>query len=202
MKLMQLSDRDILNQIESPTMSMETLDIIGEAIHQQAHHRKLPYLVRRVYAQRRRLAQAADYVLNLEGVTAVAVFGLNEEKIHISARSKDIRVNIGAVMSEAFGDIGSAGGHSNGRCRADSPRRFHRRKGPNDAAPARRRGRNAQDLFENWRGAGRITDVPLVCLRPRIAAFHHYVALHGICARSVYFTMLATSSAMCAVSQS
>jgi len=46
-------------------------------------------------------------------VTAVAVFGTNDEKIHVSARSKDIRVNIGAVMSQAFSDIGSAGGHAN-----------------------------------------------------------------------------------------
>jgi nanoRNase/pAp phosphatase (c-di-AMP/oligoRNAs hydrolase) len=113
MKLMQLSDRDILNQIESPTMSMETLDIIGEAIHNK--HITGSYLISCVGFMHNvdALAQAADYVLNLEGVTAVAVFGLNEEKIHISARSKDIRVNIGAVMSEAFGDIGSAGGHSN-----------------------------------------------------------------------------------------
>ena len=113
MKLMQLSDRDILNQIESPTMSMETLDIIGEAIHNKRITGS--YLLSCVGFMHNvdALAQAADYVLNLEGVTAVAVFGLDEEKIYISARSKDIRVNIGAIMSQAFGDIGSAGGHSN-----------------------------------------------------------------------------------------
>lgn len=112
-KLMQLSDREILNQIESPTMSMETLDIIGEAIHNK--HITGSYLVSSVGFIHNvdALAQAADYLLNLEGVTAVAVFGMNEEKIHISARSKDIRVNIGVVMSQAFGDIGSAGGHAN-----------------------------------------------------------------------------------------
>ena len=38
---------------------------------------------------------------------------MNDEKIHLSARSKDVRVNIGEVMNQAFGDIGSAGGHSN-----------------------------------------------------------------------------------------
>jgi nanoRNase/pAp phosphatase (c-di-AMP/oligoRNAs hydrolase) len=112
-KLMQLSDREILFQIESPTMSTETLDIIGEAIH----NKKISgsYLISSVGFIHNidALAQAADYLLNLEGVTAVAVFGMNEEKIHISARSKDIRVNIGAVMSQAFSDIGSAGGHSN-----------------------------------------------------------------------------------------
>jgi len=112
-KLMQLSDRDILNQIEYPTMSMETLDIIGEAIHNK--HITGSYLLSSVGFIHNvdALAQAADYLLNLEGVTAVAVFGMNDEKIHISARSKDVRVNIGAVMSQAFSDIGSAGGHAN-----------------------------------------------------------------------------------------
>jgi len=66
MKLMQLSDREILNQIESPTMSMETLDIIGEAIHNSTSAEAT--LSRASgYAQRRCARAAADYVLNLEG---------------------------------------------------------------------------------------------------------------------------------------
>jgi len=112
-ELMQLSDREILNQIESPTMSMETLDIIGEAIHNK--HITGSYLLSSVGLIHNvdALAQAADYLLNLEGVTVVAVFGMNDEKIHVSARSKDVRVNMGAVMNQAFSDIGSAGGHAN-----------------------------------------------------------------------------------------
>jgi Exopolyphosphatase-related proteins len=111
--LMQLSDREALIQIESPTMSMETLDILGEAIHNK--HITGSYLISNVGVIHNidALAQAADYLLNLEGVTAVAIFGMNDEKIHLSARSKDVRVNIGEVMKQAFGDIGSAGGHSN-----------------------------------------------------------------------------------------
>jgi len=112
-ELMQLSDRELLNLIESPTMSMETIDIIGEAIHNK--HITGSYLLSSVGFIHNvdALAQAADYLLNLEGVTAVAVFGMNDEKIHISARSKDVRVNIGTVMNQAFSDIGSAGGHAN-----------------------------------------------------------------------------------------
>ncbi len=112
-ELMQLSDRELLNLIESPTMSMETLDIIGEAIHNK--HITGSYLLSSVGFIHNvdALAQAADYLLNLEGVTVVAVFGMDDEKIHISARSKDVRVNIGTVMNQAFSDIGSAGGHAN-----------------------------------------------------------------------------------------
>lgn len=112
-RLLPLSDRELLNQIESPTMSLETLDIIGQAIHNKEITGS--YLVSNVGFVHNvdALAQAADYLLNLEGITVVLVFGLNEDKIYMSGRSKDVRVNIGAVMTQAFGDLGSAGGHSN-----------------------------------------------------------------------------------------
>ncbi|MGZ4902796.1 MAG: DHH family phosphoesterase [Halobacteriota archaeon] len=111
--LMQLSDREMLTQIESPPMSLETLDIIGQAIHNKRITGS--YLITNVgfIHNTDALAQAADYLLNLEGITTVLVFGLNEDRIYLSGRSKDIRVNIGTVMTSAFSDIGSAGGHAN-----------------------------------------------------------------------------------------
>jgi len=39
------------------------------------------------------------------------VYGLSEEVVHLSARNKDIRLHLGEVMGQAFGDIGGAGGH-------------------------------------------------------------------------------------------
>ncbi len=112
-RLMQLSDREMLAQIESPPMSLETLDIIGQAIHNKRVTGS--YLISNVgfIHNTDALAQAADYLLNLEGITTVLVFGLDEDRIYLSGRSKDIRVNIGAVMMSAFADIGSAGGHAN-----------------------------------------------------------------------------------------
>ena len=44
--------------------------------------------------------------------TALA-FGIGDSAIYISARNKDIRLHIGNVLAEAFGDIGEAGGHPN-----------------------------------------------------------------------------------------
>jgi len=64
-------------------------------------------------ADRDGLSQAADYLLNLEGITTVLVFGLDDERIYVSGRSRDVRVNIGAIMNKAFSSIGSAGGHAN-----------------------------------------------------------------------------------------
>ncbi len=63
-------------------------------------------------ANRDAIPPAADYLLNLEGITTVIVIGLCEKSACVSGRSKDIRVNLGDVFERAFGDIGSAGGHA------------------------------------------------------------------------------------------
>ncbi|MBE0516724.1 MAG: NAD-binding protein [Methanophagales archaeon] len=106
------ADKDLLEQIETPPMSTEMLNVVGEAI---AHKRiKGSYLITNVgvVANRDAIPQAADYLLNLEGISTVVVIGLYEDKIVISGRSKDIRVNIGDAFARAFGGIGSAGGHA------------------------------------------------------------------------------------------
>jgi nanoRNase/pAp phosphatase (c-di-AMP/oligoRNAs hydrolase) len=109
--LYPLADHEMLGKLETPSMSYSTLDVLGDAIM----HRKIKgsYLVSNVgfITDRDALPQAADYLLNLEGITTVLVFGVGEDSIHLSARNKDIRIHIANVLSRAFSDIGSAGGH-------------------------------------------------------------------------------------------
>jgi nanoRNase/pAp phosphatase (c-di-AMP/oligoRNAs hydrolase) len=106
------ADKDLLEQIETPPMSTEMLNVVGGAIL----HKKIKgsYLITNVgaVANRDAIPQAADYLLNLEGITTAIVIGLCEDKVCISGRSKDIRVNIGDAFVHAFGEIGSAGGHA------------------------------------------------------------------------------------------
>jgi nanoRNase/pAp phosphatase (c-di-AMP/oligoRNAs hydrolase) len=104
-------DQDLLAQIETPSMSAETLDVLGVAIRNKKIEGS--YLISNVgfVHDRDTLPQAADYLLKLEGISTVIVFGIIEDRINISARSKDVRVNIGDIVQKAFGDIGSAGGH-------------------------------------------------------------------------------------------
>jgi nanoRNase/pAp phosphatase (c-di-AMP/oligoRNAs hydrolase) len=104
-------DKDLLSQIETPSMSPEAMDVLGVAIRNKKIEGS--YLISNVgfIHDRDTLPQAADYLLKLEGVSTVLVFGITEEKIVISARSKDIRINIGDIVQKAFGEIGSAGGH-------------------------------------------------------------------------------------------
>ena len=106
------ADKDLLEQVETPPMSTEMLNVVGDAIM----HKKIKgsYLITNVgaVANRDAIPQAADYLLNLEGITTTIVIGLCEDRICISGRSKDIRVSIGDEFARAFGAIGSAGGHA------------------------------------------------------------------------------------------
>jgi nanoRNase/pAp phosphatase (c-di-AMP/oligoRNAs hydrolase) len=111
--LLPLTDADLLDKIMSPSMSQETLDVIGTAINR----RKIQsgYLFANVgYVMNRdALPQAADILITLEGVNTALVYGITDNSIVISARNRDIRLHIGNALSEAFGEMGDAGGHPN-----------------------------------------------------------------------------------------
>jgi nanoRNase/pAp phosphatase (c-di-AMP/oligoRNAs hydrolase) len=110
--LYPFADHDTLEQVESPSMSPETLDVLAEAIGNRdvrgSHLVSNAGFVR----DRDALARAAQHLLNLEGITTTAVFAISENTIHLAARSKDIRLNIRRVLEAAFGENGEAVGHS------------------------------------------------------------------------------------------
>ncbi|MFB6251247.1 MAG: DHH family phosphoesterase [Halobellus sp.] len=106
------ANHDTLEQVESPSMSPETLDVLAEAI--QNREVQGSHLVSNAGFIRDRdaLGQAAQHLLKLEGITTTAVFGIADDRIFLSARSKDIRINIGKILDDAFTGIGETGGHS------------------------------------------------------------------------------------------
>ena len=105
------ASQELLSKIETPLMSSETLDVLGEAIKNRRSIGSLLLANVGFIKDRDTLPQAADHLLKLEGVTIVLVYGLSKDVVHISARNKDIRINLGDAMDKAFGDIGEAGGH-------------------------------------------------------------------------------------------
>ncbi|WP_394742574.1 DHH family phosphoesterase [Natronococcus roseus] len=110
--LYPFANHDTLEQVESPSMSPETLDVLAEAITnrdvQGSHLVSNAGFVR----DREALTQAAGHLLDLEGVTTTAVFGIADETIFLAGRSKDIRINIGKVLDDAYGEMGETAGHS------------------------------------------------------------------------------------------
>jgi len=60
----------------------------------------------------RRIPYSSEMVREALKHTIVLVYGIGEDQIYISARSNDIRMNLGKSMQDAFGESGSAGGHA------------------------------------------------------------------------------------------
>jgi len=110
--LYPFADHDTLEQVESPSMSAETLDVLAEAI--RSREVEGSHLVSNAGFIRDRdaLSQAAQHLLNLEGITTTAVFAIADDVIYLAARSKDIRMDIGKVLEDAFEDIADVAGHS------------------------------------------------------------------------------------------
>ncbi|KZN25732.1 phosphoesterase [Haladaptatus sp. R4] len=105
------ADVDLLRRLSDSLFTHETLDSIADAIQNRVV--KGSHLVSHAgrTTERDTLPQAADYLLNLEGISTTLVFGIIDETIHLSARTRNPRVHAGTLVTEAFGDIGSVGGH-------------------------------------------------------------------------------------------
>ncbi|QFU83686.1 DHH family phosphoesterase [Natronorubrum aibiense] len=105
------ADLETLEQLYGSAFSPGTLDAIGQAI--AARERRGSSLVSNVgtTTETDALPQAADYLLNLEGVDTVLVYGIVDDAIRLSARSIDPRVHIGETLQNGFDELGQVGGH-------------------------------------------------------------------------------------------
>jgi nanoRNase/pAp phosphatase (c-di-AMP/oligoRNAs hydrolase) len=109
--LSSFADMDLLDQIESPPMAGDTVDVLGQAIMNREVYGSTLVTHVGFIGDRDILPQAADFLLNLEGVSTVLVYGIVEDVIHLSGRSNDVRVNLGDALAKAFGKD-NAGGHA------------------------------------------------------------------------------------------
>ena len=106
------ANHDTLEEVESPSMSPETLDVLAEAIQNREVRGSHLISSAGFVTDRTALAQAAQQLLDLEGISTTAVFGVADDRILLSARSTDIRLNVGDVLRDAFDDVGEAAGHA------------------------------------------------------------------------------------------
>jgi nanoRNase/pAp phosphatase (c-di-AMP/oligoRNAs hydrolase) len=110
--LLPHADLGLLERVESPSISGETLDTIGDAIRNRRQEGTvLLSCVGRLHA-RDALSQAADRLLDLDDVSTTVVYGLLDGTVHVSARSRGTDVDLGETLRDAFARIGSAGGHA------------------------------------------------------------------------------------------
>ena len=104
-------DRGLLEQLYGAAFTPATLDAIGQAIRQrETRGAALVSSVGRT-SERDALPQVSEYLLNLEGISTVLVFGIVGENVQLSGRSVDPRVDLGRLLHDTYDDIGTAGGH-------------------------------------------------------------------------------------------
>lgn len=104
-------DVEVLKRIESPSLSVNTLEIIGRAIDNRDRRNGIVTSGVGPITDRDALAQASDRLLDIEGVSITLVYGYMDGTIYASARARGVDCNLGDVLMEAFGEVGSAGGH-------------------------------------------------------------------------------------------
>ena len=105
------ADLETLEQLYGSAFSSETLDAIGQAISSRERRGSALVASAGKTAETDALPQAADYLLNLEGVDTVLVYGIVGDVIRLSARSIDPRIHIGNTLQDGFNDLGQVGGH-------------------------------------------------------------------------------------------
>ena len=109
--LLPMVNTELLQRLQSPALSGDTYDVLRRAI--QSSRLKAGYLISNVgeIKDRDTIPQAADFLLNREGAMTTLIYGFDDKSIHISARTKDVRLHIGKLLKELFNKVGSAGGH-------------------------------------------------------------------------------------------
>lgn len=110
--LLPHADTSILERVETPSISTDTFETISRAIRNRELDGTVLASCVGSLSDRDALAQAADRLLNMDGVTVTLVFGFMDGTVYVSARARGTDVDLGETMRAAFGQIGSAGGHA------------------------------------------------------------------------------------------
>ena len=110
--LSAFADESTLERVESPSVSPETLRVLARAIEgRDVRGSTVASCVGEV-GDRDALAQAAERLLDLDGIAVTFVFGYTDGVIYASARSRGADLDVGELLRDALDSVGSAGGHA------------------------------------------------------------------------------------------
>jgi nanoRNase/pAp phosphatase (c-di-AMP/oligoRNAs hydrolase) len=109
--LSAIADRKMIDEFRSPPMTEDTMEVIGTAIQNRKKFKDFLLSCVGIIENQDAIPQAAEYLLQLKDVSSVLVYGIIADRVHMSARTKEITVNIGETLVTAFKDKGRVGGH-------------------------------------------------------------------------------------------
>jgi nanoRNase/pAp phosphatase (c-di-AMP/oligoRNAs hydrolase) len=110
--LVPYADTALLERVESPNISGETLETIASAIRNRKQRGSMLTSFVGDLSDRDALAQAADRLLDMEEITTTLVFGVLDDVVYASARARGSDLDLGETLRLAYDQIGSAGGHT------------------------------------------------------------------------------------------
>ncbi|MFB6122686.1 MAG: bifunctional oligoribonuclease/PAP phosphatase NrnA [Haloferacaceae archaeon] len=107
-------DESCLERIANPQVSADVLETKARAIENRTVDGPFAISDVGVLSNVDAIPQAADELIQLEGVTAAVVYGECDGTVYLSGRSRDDRVNMGQALEAAVSDLpnASAGGHA------------------------------------------------------------------------------------------
>lgn len=136
--LYELANHNTLRRIERPELPLDALDALGDAlVHRQIIHNALFAHLGPV-SRPDLIPQFADLCLQVAGIEWSVVSGLTGDGLHISVRNVGYVRAAGEVVKEAFGALGSAGGHRTAAKAVIPVREWEARVGPIEPAAIRR----------------------------------------------------------------
>ena len=109
--LYPLANQNLLRRIERPELPPAALDALGGALTNRCVIDKVAFVHLGHIERDDLIPQMADFSLSFEGIEWGFVTGIYESNYIISVRNVGYVRGAGRVLREAFGDIGSAGGH-------------------------------------------------------------------------------------------
>src|SRR6187431_402872 len=115
--LKQFSDAETLSRVGRRTLTAEAMEAVGRALRDLEVVRDFAIAgVGRVSAiNRDAIPMAADYILRREDIDTVVVFGIIEDRIDGSLRTRRASVDPAAFMQNAFGADGQGRPYGGGR---------------------------------------------------------------------------------------
>jgi nanoRNase/pAp phosphatase (c-di-AMP/oligoRNAs hydrolase) len=132
--LYELANHNTLRRIERPELPLDALDALGDALVHRVIIGDVLFAHLGAVSRPHLIPQFADLCLQVKGMEWAVVSGLTDEELHISVRNVCYVKAAGEVVKEAFGDVGSAGGHRSAAKAVIPIRTWAARVGP--ATPA------------------------------------------------------------------
>ena len=110
--LSPLVDESTLERVESPSVSQETLRVLANAVEGRDVRGSTVASCVGEISDRDTLSQAAERLLDMDGIAVTFVYGYMDGVIYASARSRGADLDVGELLRDALDPVGSAGGHA------------------------------------------------------------------------------------------